>query len=247
MTTAIRDMFASIAPRYDRANAVLSLGIHASWRRRAVALLDPRPGERVLDVCCGTGDLAVLLERGVRPGGTVIGADFCAPMVALAREKRAARGVPAAGLGLLVADALALPFPDASFDAATIAFGIRNVDDPLAALREIARLVRPGGRAVVLEFGQPEAPLLAPAYRWYSRALLPALGALLTGRRDPYEYLRRSAAAFPSGERFLDLLRDAGFRSPRAVPLAFGIAWAYRGEVAPAAPTTEGGSHAAHP
>jgi len=247
MSRAVRDMFASIAGRYDRANAVLSLGVHGRWRRKAADLLDPRPGERVLDLCSGTGDLALVLAGRVGESGRVVGADFCASMLALAREKTAARGLPAPHVDWVLADALALPFRSASFDAATIAFGIRNVDDPSASLRELGRVVRPGGRIVVLEFGVPRGPLFGPVYRWYARAVIPRLGALVTGERAPYEYLPRTQAAFPAGEAFQALMAGAGLARPRAVPLTFGIAYAYRAEVpeAPAAPAGAGGSHAA--
>lgn len=239
MSAAVRAMFGAIARRYDRANAVLSLGVHGAWRRSAVRLLAPRPGERILDACCGTGDLALAIAPHVAPLGGVTGVDFCAPMLGLAREK--ARGAVA----FLEADALALPFPDARFDAAAVAFGVRNLDDPARGLRELARVVRPGGRVVVLEFGQPAAPLLGPIFRWYARVAMPAIGALVTGLRAPYEYLPRTAAAFPAGEAFLPLMAAAGLGRARAVPLTFGIAWAYRGEKRAAA--REGGADHAAP
>jgi len=225
-------MFAGIAPRYDRANVVLSLGIDRLWRRRARRLLAPRAGERILDVCCGTGDVALGLRDAVGPRGRIVGADFCAPMLALAATK-AGRLAARAPLLFVRADALALPFADGAFDAAVVAFGIRNVDDPVRGLREMARVVRPGGRVVVLEFGRPEAPVLAPLYRWYSRVVIPRVGALVSGDRAPYEYLPRTSAAFPSGAAFTALMREAGLASPRALPLTLGVAFAYRGEVAP--------------
>lgn len=229
MSTAVRAMFSSIAKRYDRANAVLSLGIHGSWRRSALRLLDPRPGERFLDVCCGTGDVALALAAAVGPGGRVVGADFCDPMLRLARAKLAAdRAAPVALLG---ADALRLPFANATFDGVTVAFGVRNLDDLDAGLRELRRVVRPGGRVVVLEFGQPTAPVFAPVYRCYSSAILPRVGGWLTGERAPYEYLPRTAAAFPAGEAFLERLGRAGLTGARAVRLTLGIAYAYRGDV----------------
>jgi demethylmenaquinone methyltransferase/2-methoxy-6-polyprenyl-1,4-benzoquinol methylase len=239
MSDAVRAMFATIARRYDRANAILSLGVHSLWRRRALALLAPRPGERILDACCGTGDLARAAARAVEPRGRVVGVDFCAPMLEVAR----ARAGGLAALELVLADALALPFPDAAFDGATMAFGARNLDDPVGGLRELARVVRPGGRVVVLEFGQPAAPLFGRIYGWYARAVIPALGAAVTGERAPYEYLPRTAAAFPAGARFEALMARAGLLAPRATPLALGIAYVYRGEV----PAARGGAHAARP
>jgi demethylmenaquinone methyltransferase / 2-methoxy-6-polyprenyl-1,4-benzoquinol methylase len=228
MSRAVQDMFSSIAPGYDRANTLLSLGIHHLWRRSALRLLGPRPDERILDVCTGTGDVAFALQRS-QPGRLmVVGADFCEPMLRLARQKAASRGM---GLPFVAADALHLPFPDASFDATTIAFGIRNLDDPLAGLREMRRVVRPGGRVLVLEFGQPQGRCFAPVYRLYSRRVLPMLGHWVTGKRTAYEYLRRTAAVFPSGAAFVELMHRSGLGPVRAVPLTFGIAYAYRGEV----------------
>lgn len=235
MSIEVREMFARIAGGYDRLNAALTLGIDARWRRAAVRLLAPRSGERVLDLCCGTGDVALALEAALRPGGAAVGADFCAPMLRLASEKRRARGVAARALPLVAADALALPFAGGAFDAAAVAFGVRNVDDPVAALREMARVVRPGGRVVVLELGRPRPAALAALYERVARRAIPALGAWLGGERAAYQYLPRSAAAFPSGEAFLGLARRAGLEAPRAVPLLLGVAWLYRGEV-PAAP-----------
>ena len=233
MSVAVQTMFATIARGYDRANAVLSLGIDRGWRRRAIRLLAPRPGERILDACCGTGDVALALAPAVLPGGSVVGADFCEPMLERARAKRAARGGDpvARAVTFIAADALALPFADGELDGAIVAFGVRNLDDPVRGLRELARVVRPGGRVVVLEFGQPRAALFGPAFRWYASAVMPALGALVTGERAPYEYLPRTSAAFPSGEAFVRLMTAAGLGQSRAEPLTLGVAWAYRGEV----------------
>ena len=222
----IQRMFAEVAPGYDRANRALSLGIDVCWRRRTVRTVDVKSGERGLDVCAGTGDLSLALQRA---GGQVIGADFCAPMLVRANAKTAC--CPD-GPRFLAADALALPFADASFDFATVAFGIRNVSDPLAALREMARVVRPGGRVVVLEFTRPRVPLLGAAYRFYFRRILPKLGAWISGvRNDAYRYLHDSVMAFPEREQFLALMREAGLGSPKLQLLTGGIAAIYRGEV----------------
>jgi demethylmenaquinone methyltransferase/2-methoxy-6-polyprenyl-1,4-benzoquinol methylase len=222
-------MFSSIAPRYDVTNVVLSFGVDRLWRRIAVRESGARPGSRVLDCATGTGDLALALRRAVEPGGTVLGTDFCAPMLEPAREKARRAGLE--DVRFEVADALALPYPDASFDVATIAFGIRNVDDPVQCLREMSRVVRPGGRVVVLEFGQPRG-LWGAMYRFYARVLMPAVGGMLTGNRSAYEYLPRTAAAFPAGERFLALMDQVGgFSARRARPLSGGIAFVYVGDV----------------
>jgi len=226
MSSEVRDMFASIARRYDAANEVLSLGIHKGWRRAAVALSGAAPGQKVLDCATGTGDLALEFKRAVGPGGEVIGTDFCAEMLQSAPAKAARAGLEVA---FAVADALALPYPDERFDVASIAFGIRNVDDPLRCLREMARVVRPGGCVIVLEFGQPRGAFGA-VFRAYSRGVMPLVGGLLTGNRAAYEYLPRTAASFPAGERFLALMREAGvFRRTEARPLTFGTAYVYRG------------------
>jgi demethylmenaquinone methyltransferase/2-methoxy-6-polyprenyl-1,4-benzoquinol methylase len=219
-------MFASIAPRYDTANEVLSLGVHQSWRRAAVKAAALKPGDSVLDCATGTGDLALALAEAVGPSGEVVGTDFCAPMLKPAPAKAARRGLR---VQFSVADALSLPFREGQFDAATIAFGIRNVDVPLRCLQELARVVKPGGRVVVLEFGQPQGPFGA-LFRVYSRGVMPLVGGLLTGNRAAYEYLPRTAAAFPSGQQFLALMdKSSAFTSRSARPLTFGTAFVYCG------------------
>jgi len=219
-------MFAEVAPGYDRANHALSLGVDLWWRHQAVAMTGVVRGERGLDVCAGTGDLSLALQRC---GAEVVGADFCAPMLVRAAakvEQRSARP------RFLAADALALPFGDAGFDFATVAFGIRNVSDPRAALREMVRVVRPGGRVVVLEFCKPRFPLLASAYRFYFRFVLPALGSWICGTKNgAYRYLHDSVMGFPERDDFLLLMREAGLQSPRMRLLTGGIAALYRGEV----------------
>jgi len=226
MSTEVREMFASIARRYDTANEVLSLGIHKGWRRAAVAVSGAGRGQRVLDCATGTGDLALEFKRAVGAEGEVIGTDFCAEMLESAPAKAARLGLE---VKFAVADALALPYPDASFDVSSIAFGIRNVDDPMRCLREMARVVKRGGSVIVLEFGQPRGPFGA-LFRAYSRGVMPVVGRLLTGNRAAYQYLPRTAAAFPAGEKFLQLMRDSGaFAQTEAHPLTFGTAYVYRG------------------
>jgi demethylmenaquinone methyltransferase/2-methoxy-6-polyprenyl-1,4-benzoquinol methylase len=223
----IQRMFAEVAPGYDRTNRALSLGIDTWWRRRAVRLTGVKQGERGLDVCSGTGDLCFALHRA---GATVVGADFCAPMLVRAAAKAGAGPTPPR---FLAGDALALPFADDTFDFATVAFGIRNVSDPAAGLREMARVVRPGGRVVVLEFTKPRVPLLGGAYRFYFRRVLPRLGRWISGaKNDAYRYLHDSVMAFPERDDFLALMRAAGLRAPRMQLLTGGIAALYRGEVA---------------
>jgi demethylmenaquinone methyltransferase/2-methoxy-6-polyprenyl-1,4-benzoquinol methylase len=226
MSAEVREMFASIAPRYDTANEILSLGIHRGWRRAAVRISGARAGQRVLDCATGTGDLALEFKRAVGPSGEVIGTDFCAEMLRSAPAKAARAGLE---VRFAVADALQLPYADGRFDVASIAFGIRNVDDPVRCLREMARVVKPGGCVIVLEFGQPKGPFGA-LFRAYSRGVMPVVGGLLTGNRAAYEYLPRTAAAFPAGLKFLDLMRQAGvFANSEAHPLTFATVFVYRG------------------
>ena len=226
MSAEVRQMFASIARRYDAANQVLSLGVHRSWRKTAVRISQAAPGQRVLDCATGTGDLALEFKRAVGPAGAVTGTDFCAEMLERAPAKAISAGLP---VEFAVADALALPYHDASFDVVSIAFGIRNVDDPLRCLREMARVTKAGGCVIVLEFGQPEGAFGA-FFRAWSRGVIPAVGGLITGNRSAYEYLPRTSAKFPAGGRFLDLMREAAvFRESTAHPLWSGTAYVYRG------------------
>jgi demethylmenaquinone methyltransferase / 2-methoxy-6-polyprenyl-1,4-benzoquinol methylase len=225
----VRSMFASVARSYDRANQVLSLGMHHRWRRAAVRASGAAPGDRVLDCATGTGDLAIEFRRAVGAAGEVIGADFCEEMLALGPAKAARAGAP---VRFEVADLLALPYADGAFDVVSVAFGIRNVEDPARGMREMARVARPGGRVVVLEFGQPGGALFGPLFRWYSRVVLPRIGGWISGRRAAYEYLDRTASSFPAGEAFTDLMRATGrFRHVRALPLTGGVAYVYVGEV----------------
>ena len=208
-------MFASIATRYDRANNVLSGGVHHLWRRRAVRRAGVRPGQRVLDCATGTGDLAIAFRKA---GADVIGVDFTPEMIERARAK-------APRIRFEVADVTSLPFSNDSFDIASIAFGIRNVADPVKGIREMARVVRPPGRVIVLEFGEP--PLW---FRGYHAHVLPRLGAALTGNRDAYKYLQTSTAKFPSGNDFVALMsRAARFEKITFEPLTFGVAYLYVG------------------
>lgn len=221
-------MFGRIARRYDRANTVLSFGQDRRWRRVAVHLADLVPGDDVLDVACGTGPLSRRLAKRVGEAGTVTGVDFTEEMLAVAREQDNA-GAP---IEYRWADAQELPFGDDVFDGATIAFGIRNVDDPVQGIREMHRVVKPGSRVVVLEFGQPRGPV-GVGYRFYARKVMPRIGGLITGDRAAYEYLPRTAAAFPAGDAFVALMEEAGeWSAIEAKKLMGGMVWCYAGTVA---------------
>lgn len=216
-------MFRSISRRYDRANTVLSGGIHHRWRRQAVRWAAPREGDAVLDSATGTGDLAIAFRKRVGATGRVVGTDFVPEMLELARAK-------APDIAFEVADVTSLPYADASFDITSISFGIRNVSEPRRGIAEMARVLRPGGRLMVLEFGQPQNRLFRGVYDAYRRHVLPRIGGAITGRREAYDYLEASAAAFPCGDEFVNLMREsASFSSIEARPLTFGIAWLYRG------------------
>jgi demethylmenaquinone methyltransferase/2-methoxy-6-polyprenyl-1,4-benzoquinol methylase len=228
------EMFDRIAARYDFVNRVLSLGLDQRWRRRVVRSLglDTRKNKgawfgehpRVLDVATGTGDLAIEIARAC-PGATVIGLDPSAGMLGVAQQKLAKRGL-GDRVQLVVGDAQQLPQQNCEIDAATIAFGIRNVPDRGKALRELARVVRPGGRIAVLELGEPRRGLLAAAARLHCHHIVPRLGGWLSGSRE-YAYLQKSVAAFPPAEQFAELMRASGLDVIEVVPLTFGVCTLY--------------------
>ena len=229
MSEKVRSMFADIADDYDKVNGILSFGIHNLWRTKTVKESGAKEGDRVLDCATGTGDLALEFKQKVGMDGYVMGTDFCSEMIAHAPEKAQKKGLE---IDFEVADAMHLPYGGATFDIASIAFGIRNVDDPIQALKEMARVVKPGGRVVVLEFGQPKGVVGVP-YRFYSKHVMPAVGGWISGNREAYTYLPETSAAFPAGARFLELMKDSGvFTSSKAVSLTGGIAYVYVGTVA---------------
>ncbi len=225
----IRDMFDQVAPRYDRANQVLSLGVHRRWRKRLVQEAAAQSGMHVLDCATGTGDLAFAFKRTVGDGGSVRGLDFSPRMIELAKTKDNTIKYP---VDFMVGDVLSLPFADNSFDIASIAFGIRNVDEPVTGLKEMARVVRPGGRVAVLEFGQPDGAIFSRIYRWYSNRVIPTIGGWITGTPASYRYLTESSASFPAGEQFVDLMnKSKSFSAISVTPLTFKIAYIYIGTV----------------
>ncbi len=213
----VRRMFGSVARRYDLLNRLLSFGADRSWRRRTVARVEAvlmRPGARVLDLCCGTGDLLLALQS--RLGSPVWGCDFCRPMLAVARRK-------APSAVLVEADALHLPVPDASLDLVTIAFGFRNLANYRAGLEEMARVLRPGGVAAILEFSQPGGRLVPALYGFYSRNVMPLVGGALSGSREAYAYLPESVRRFPRAGDLAGEMRAAGFREVAFERMTAGI------------------------
>lgn len=228
MSEKVKSMFADIADDYDRINSVLSFGVHHAWRKKAVLESGAMEGDHVLDCATGTGDLAIEFKKAVGDSGYVMGTDFCAPMIEPAPGKAKEAGLK---IDFEVADAMDLPYNDDTFDIASIAFGIRNVDEPVTALREMARVVKPGGRVVVLEFGQPKGFLKFP-YELYSQHIMPAIGGWLSGNREAYTYLPKTSAEFPAGDHFLALMDETGaYLKQRAVKLTGGIAYVYVGVV----------------
>jgi demethylmenaquinone methyltransferase/2-methoxy-6-polyprenyl-1,4-benzoquinol methylase len=216
-------MFDAIAPRYDLLNHVLSAGIDRRWRARAIDSLHLTGRETLLDVCTGTADVALQARDAAR----VIGVDFAGAMLAIGRRK-----VMVAGGGrieLLRGDATCLPIRDGSVDAATVAFGIRNVQRPGRACVEMARALRPGGRLAILEFGVPRAWGISTLYLWYFKYLLPAVGRMVSGHNAAYAYLPASVGVFPPPHEFMALLEQAGFVEVRACPLTLGIVYLYTG------------------
>ena len=221
-------MFDRIADRYDLMNSVMTAGMHHRWRERAADLAGLEQGGSALDVCCGTGDLALALERRVGPPGRVVGLDFSAPMLELAEVKSREVGAP---VTWVQGNALDLPFGDGEFDAATVGFGARNVVDLEGGIAEMARVVRPGGRVVVLEITTPRRPPLSWFYAvWFDR-IVPVLGTL-AGDRDAYTYLPDSVRRFPPADELAALMHRAGLRDVRYLILAGGIIAIHSGRVA---------------
>jgi len=220
-------MFDRIAGRYDAMNSLMSAGLHHRWRARTVDLAGVSPGSAALDVCCGTGDLALELYRRVGPAGRVVGLDFSAPMLELAERKSVAQD---AAVEWVQGNALDLPFPDSTFDAATVGFGVRNVADLGRAIAEMARVVRPGGAVAILEITTPQRPPLKWFYSiWFDR-IVPLLGTL-AGDREAYTYLPSSVRRFPPAHDLAELMHSAGLREVRYVVLAGGIVAIHSGVV----------------
>lgn len=225
----IRSMFSKVAAKYDKANSVLSVGIHHLWRKKVIKLSNAQPGMKVLDCATGTGDLAIAFKKAVGAQGSVIGTDFCVEMMETAPAKAQADNLE---INFEFADVTKLQYADNSFDITSISFGIRNVYDPVVALQEMARVTKPGGKVMVLEFGKMDMPIVSPVYNYYAENILPKLGGIVSGQKEAYEYLQKSSAAFPSKENFLDLMKKTGqFSDMSFTSVSFGIAYIYIGTV----------------
>jgi len=220
----IAGMFDAIAPRYDFLNHFLSAGIDRRWRTKAIRTLQLTGHETLLDVCTGTADVA--LEGQAQGAARVLGVDFAGAMLGLGVKKVRDAGLDRR-IALVRGDAMRLPVADRSVDAATVAFGIRNVQRPEVACREMARALKPGGRLAILEFGVPRIPGVSAAYLWYFKHVLPALGRVISGHTAAYSYLPASVGTFPPPAEFMATLRAAGFTDVKASPLTLGIVYLY--------------------
>jgi len=233
--TRIHEMFSDVAPRYDLLNDLISFGRLHAWRKECVRQSLARPGQSVLDLATGTGDLALEFKRKVGGSGKVLGTDFNEKMLDQAPAKAKTAGLE---VEFELADATQLSYPDSNFDITSIAYGIRNVDRPDQAIREMCRVTRPGGRVMVLETGQSTIPGFRALFRFYFGRVMPLLAGLLGGNVSAYQYLQKSAGEFPSGEKFAELMRNNGtFESVTVTPLFFGVTYLYCGVKAGAHPT----------
>ena len=225
---AVREMFSSIAHRYDFLNRLLSFRQDVRWRKKAVASLGPLSGRTFLDIACGTGDLSIAIAEAGGESASVVGGDFSPEMVEIGLQKVETKNL-AGRVRLERADALSLPYPDNSFDGVTCAFGVRNFADLDRGLKEMARVIKPGGRMVILEFTTPTSPLMAFFYRLYFTRVLPAIGGVVSGKRSAYEYLPDSVYKFPSPPELAEKIKSAGMASVSFAPLTFGICGIHSG------------------
>ena len=225
----VQDLFSSIAGTYDKANDVITFGMARNWRKTLVKLSGANLGDKVLDCATGTGDLAFDFKKSVGKKGSVIATDFCQEMLNHGPEKSNEMNL---AVEFIWADTMDLKFEDNSFDVCSISYGIRNVQDPLKAIKEMARVTRPGGKVMVLETGEIKNPLLGSAMQFYCKHLVPRLGALVSGNREAYEYLNRSSSQFPSEEDFINLMNSSqSFQQARFHSLMGGASYIYEGIV----------------
>jgi demethylmenaquinone methyltransferase/2-methoxy-6-polyprenyl-1,4-benzoquinol methylase len=223
----VKDLFARIAPRYDLINDLQSFGLHRFWKRRVIALARPASGSVVLDLCCGTGDLALALQRC---GAKVVGVDFSEQMLEVARKRKVRRPETHQGPAgsrfdahFVQADALLTPFPDESFDILTMAYGLRNLADSKAGLREMMRVAKPGARLLILDFGKPSNPLWRSIYFGYLRFFVPVLGRVFCGNADAYAYILESLKHYPAQQGVAGHMRDLGLANIRIVNFLGGV------------------------
>ena len=221
----VKRMFDDIAPTYDRLNHILSLSIDRLWRKRVVRIVRRANAKRILDMATGTGDLAIAMARNIKEA-TVLGADLSPDMLEVAKQKVARAGLTER-ISLTECDAEHVTLPDESVDAVTVAFGVRNFENREACLRELVRVIRPGGMLVVLEFSNPRNALIGWFYRIYSHKILPAIGGAISHNRNAYQYLPESVDTFPTPEEFMKMLCGAGLTAPKARSQSFGIAQIY--------------------
>lgn len=225
----IKSLFSSVAHGYDKANDAMTFGMAHLWRRKLVRWSGATGGQKILDCATGTGDLALEFKRAVGATGEVTGTDFCAEMLDLAPPKAKRAGLQ---IQFQLADAMKLPFEAASFDISSIAYGIRNVADPVRALSEMARVVKPGGRVMILETGDAPGGGLKKAFEFYFQQVVPRIGGWVTGQRQAYEYLNRSSRGFPSRDRFIDVMKASeAFSAYDCQVLMGGASFMYRGTV----------------
>ncbi len=224
-TRQVREMFDSIAPAYDFMNRAMTMGIDRLWRHKAVRLLRDCQHDDILDIATGTGDLAIKLARELDPIA-VTGVDLSEGMIEIGRAKVAKEGLQEV-VTLGIGDCLLLPFTDASFDVVTCAYGVRNFADLLAGYREMHRVLRPGGRAVILELSTPTSPMVRPLYNFYTRHVIPTVGRLVSKDVRAYSYLPESIAAVPQGDTMTAIMLEAGFSQARAIPLTMGVCTIY--------------------
>lgn len=215
----VGELFASIATRYDLINDIQSFGMHRLWKRRVLRLAHVRPGERALDLCCGTGDLALALAK---QGANVTGLDFSEPMLRVAREKSKAQS-PKSKIDFICGDAQRIPFPDDTFDILTIGYGLRNLSDLDAGLRDMLRVTKPGGRLVALEFAKPDNSMWRAIYFGYLKIFLPIFGRIFCGNAAAYAYILESLKNYPAQQAVAARMRDLGWQNVRVINLMCGI------------------------
>jgi len=224
----VRQMFNNIAGRYDFLNRFLSLGIDRGWRKKAIALIRAQSQPRILDIASGTGDLAIEMAQQIK-GARVTGLDLAPEMLRIGRQKAQKKQL-SSSITFVEGDAENLPFQDNTFEVITVAFGVRNFEQPEKGLKEMNRVLKPGGQLIILEFSKTESRVFKGLFNFYFKYILPKIGRLLSRDAKAYQYLYESVQAFPSGNEFLKMLNRNGYHSNRWIPLTFGVCSIYYGE-----------------